>query len=222
MRVCFVSKGVLSSFCKEYGYSKADITLVASLCEEELSYEKELKGETAFVERLALLSKASKSVAAGAAITDTRGLRRHSVVVAENGRVLGVSDALNALDGEYNPGIGLKTYDTKAGKLGVIVGNDLYFSELFRTLAVCGCDLVLCFTDEVRYEEGILLRAAAFSYGLPICLCGRGYSLIADESASLAFSSPHSPVEYAFESKRSYRLLQTRQRGFYRSNEADY
>ena len=48
--------------------------------------------------------------------SDSRGIRRKSVVVADRGRILGVSDMLNQLDSsEYRPGAGIKIYDTKAG-----------------------------------------------------------------------------------------------------------
>jgi predicted amidohydrolase len=223
MRICFVSRDSIYTQQKDLVEAEADLIVGGFKSVGEVSYERELKEETDYFERLALLSKTTNSVVICGCITDTKGFKRKSAVVAENGRLLGVSDMLNVVDGDGNSGAALKVYDTKAGKIGVVVGEDLYFPELLRTLAVCGCDIITCITDQPpRPVEGILLRAAAFSYGVPVCLCGKGYSLIADESGAQAFSSPKSPVEYSFENKRAYHLVETRVRGFYRPDEKDF
>lgn len=217
MRICFVSRGTLQSFWNDFGGSDADILFFGFRSLGEVSYERELKGETSFFEDVAILSKECGNIVVCGCVTDTRGLKRKSAVVAENGRILGVSDMLNSVDGEYSSGAGLRVYDTKAGKLGLVVAEDLYFPEVLRTLAVCGSDLVLCPFGQVSdFTEGILLRSAAFSYGVPMCLCGIGYSLIADISGEEMFASPDSPVEFSFEKKQEYHLVETRRRGFYK------
>ena len=98
MRVRFVSKGGMHAF-KELEEG-ADVFLFGFNGMGEVSYEKELKGESDFFERVALLSKSTQSVVVCGCITDTRGHKRKSAVVAENGRLLGVSDMLHVLDGD--------------------------------------------------------------------------------------------------------------------------
>lgn len=117
MRICFVSRGTLHSFWDDYGGSDADILFFGFQSLGEVSYEKELKGETDFFEDVAILSKENHNVVVCGCVTDTRGLKRKSAVVAENGRILGVSDMLNAVDGEYSSGAGLRVYETRAGRL---------------------------------------------------------------------------------------------------------
>ena len=90
---------------------------------------------------MAILSKESHNIVVCGCVTDTRGIKRKSAVVAENGRILGVSDMLNAVDGEFKSGAGLRVYETKAGRLGIAVAEDLYFPEILRTLSVCGSDM---------------------------------------------------------------------------------
>ena len=223
MRICFVSRGTLNTFWDDYGGSDAEILFFGFQSLGEVSYERELKGETGFFEDVAILAKETKSVVVCGCITDTRGIKRKSAVVAENGRILGVSDMLNAVDGEYSSGAGLRVYETKAGRIGVAVAEDLYFPEILRTLAVCGSDLVLCpFGIVSDFTESLLLRAAAFSYGVPMCLCGIGYSQISDISGSTLFASPDSPVEFSFEKKQEYHLIETRRRGFYKAPKRDF
>ena len=144
-------------------------------------------------------------------------------MVAENGRLLGVSDMLNAIDGEYKSGAGLRVYETKVGRLGIAVAEDLYFPEILRTLAVCGSDLILCpFGIVSDSTESVLLRAAAFSYGVPVGFCGAGYSQLADVSGAVAFASPDSPVEFSLDKKQEYHLIETRRRGFYKAPKKDF
>lgn len=153
MRICFVSRGSLNSFWDTYGGSDADIVFFGFQGIGEVSYEKELRGETGYFEDAAILSKENHNVVVCGCVTDTRGVKRKSAVVAENGRLLGVSDMLNAIDGEYKSGAGLRVYETKVGRLGIAVAEDLYFPEILRTLAVCGSDLILCpFGDRLRFD----------------------------------------------------------------------
>lgn len=223
MRICFVSRGTLNGFWDGYGGSDADIIFFGFQGLAEVNYERELKGETNYFEDAAILSKENHNIVVCGCVTDTRGLKRKSAVVAENGRILGVSDMLHAIDGEFSSGAGLRVYETKVGRLGVAVAEDLYFPEILRTFAVCGSDLVLCpFGVVTDHTEGVLLRAAAFSYGVEMCLCGAGYCQIADVSGATLFASPDSPVEYSFEKKQEYHLVEARQRGFYKSPKGDF
>ena len=223
MRICFVSRGSLNSFWDTYGGSDADIVFFGFQGIGEVSYEKELRGETGYFEDAAILSKENHNVVVCGCVTDTRGVKRKSAVVAENGRLLGVSDMLNAIDGEYKSGAGLRVYETKVGRLGIAVAEDLYFPEILRTLAVCGSDLILCpFGIVSDSTESVLLRAAAFSYGVPVGFCGAGYRQLADVSGAVAFASPDSPVEFSLDKKQEYHLIETRRRGFYKAPKKDF
>ena len=114
MRICFVSRGSLNTFWDNYSGSDADVLFFGFQGLGEVSYEKELKGETNCFEDVAILSKESHNIVVCGCVTDTRGIKRKSAVVAENGRILGVSDMLNAVDGEFKSGAGLRVYETKA------------------------------------------------------------------------------------------------------------
>ena len=53
MRICFVGKGRLGTFAKEYSYAEEDLILFGFDGMGEVSYEKELKGESDFFEETA-------------------------------------------------------------------------------------------------------------------------------------------------------------------------
>ena len=211
MRITFVSEGTLQAFKEVEGRERADVTLFGFNGVEQVSYEKELKGESNFFEEAAKLSKRDKNVVIFGCVTDTLGHKRKSVVVAENGRILGVSDMLHAIDGDCSPGANVKSYDTKIGKIGVIVARDLYFTETVKALALCGVDFIVCpFDRGITPLERSYVCVYAHAYGVPIFLCGEGFGMFASAQGELLFSSPLSPITAIYEEKKEYHLVETR------------
>ena len=211
MRICFVTKGGLDAVGEEAG---ADIVCHPLSALGEVSYECELKGETSLFETVAMRSKMLRCTVVGGCYTDARGIRRKSAVVAERGRLLGVSDLVNRIDGSaFGAGAGVKVYETAAGRLGVVVGEDLYFPKVIETLSLSGADAVLCLFEEL--SEGLeltLIRAHAFFYGLPVALCAFGYAAVADPEGRLFFASPAPVGRVTLPKEREYRLIETRRR----------
>ena len=208
MRICFVTNGDLNSSVSE----GTDVVALPLSAFPEVSYERELKGETSFFEAVALKSKALRCVVVAGCNTDARGLKRKSAVVAERGRLLGVSDLVNRIDGsDRGAGAGVKVYETLAGRLGIVVGEDLLFPKVVETLSLSGADAALCLLEEL--SEGLeltLIRAEAFFFGLPVALCAPGYAAVADPSGRLAFASPAPVSAFMLSKEREYRLVETR------------
>ena len=221
MDVCFVSRGKVGDFY-EHAYEKADVILFGFQAMEEVSYESELKGESTYFEEIARLSRQTSSIVVCGCVTDAKGHKRKSAVVAENGRILGVSDMLNVIDGEVGSGANLRIYDTKLGKIGVLVAEDLYFPDAISAFALCGAEYILCTYGELNGVETILCRSSAFYYGLPVALCGSGYSAVAEPSGELSFSTPRSPCIARIENAKEYHLVETRRRGFYKPPKKEY
>ena len=217
MRICFVSSGDLSAYSEKQADFNAEVVCFSFMALGQVSYEKELKGETSLFEDVALLSKEGQNVVVCGCYSDSRGILRKSVVVADRGRILGVSDMINRLDtSEYRPGAGIKLYDTKAGKVGIIVAEDLYFPKVTETISLCGADLIVCIVEEMNEGlEQVLIRANAYTYGVPICLCSYGYAAAADATGKLAFASPNSPCAFDMRREQEYHIVETRKRGFF-------
>ena len=217
MRIEFVSRGTLRTF-KEGNSTPCDIHSVDLIFfgfdgVGEVSYEKELKGESDFFADVALLSKSGKNIVVSGCVTDTRGIKRKSAVVAEKGKLLGVSDMIHAVDKEIGCGAALKIYDTEQGKMGIVVAEDLFFAESVESLARCGCDFIVCpFGRVINGLQSVLIRAYAFRCGLPILFCAQGYCMLANPTGELAFASPQSPVVFELENRQEYHLVETRKR----------
>lgn len=216
MRICFVSKGEAGDYLG--GQERADVVLCGFNGKKEISYEKELKGESTFFEEIARLSKENGNIVCHGCVTNTRGHKRKSAVLVENGRILGVSDMLHVVDGEVGSGSALRVYDTGVGRIGLVVAEDIRFPEVIKTLAICGSDFILCPFGAVDELQSVLLRANAYFYGVPILFCGEGKSMLADADGKLVFSSPSSPIFVDFTYRKEYHLVETRRRGFFRSS----
>ncbi len=218
MRIQFISRGTpISSLESVDGEGEgADITLFG-FDGDSVYYERELKGETHFFESAALYSKRAQGVVVCGCVTDTRGHRRKSAVVAEKGRLIGVSDAVHAVDGSFSSGAALRVYETKVGRMGVAVADDLRFPEVLGALATCGSDFIVCPCDGLESVHAVLLRAHAYCYGVPIYFCAEGYCMIADVTGEIVFASPQTPVATRFSPRKEYHLVETRRRGFYKT-----
>ncbi|MBE5746893.1 MAG: hypothetical protein E7352_01815 [Clostridiales bacterium] len=220
MRICFVGQGSAVEYwqkTREKKEKKSAVT-VFSFNGDEVCYERELKGETHFFEGVAQLSKRDKNLVVCGIITSTHGHRRKSAIVAEDGRILGVSDALHVMDGDAHSGAFLQVYETKIGRVGVAVAEDIYDFETLKTLSVCGCDFIICPFGKVENSIcPVLLRAYAFLCGVPILFCGEGYAVIADVDATIAFASPHSPIQVEFKVKKEFHLFETRRKIYLKS-----
>ena len=211
MRVTFVSQGTLSVYKERLEKEPTDLHLFGFNGAGEVSYEKELKGESHFFEDVATLSKRDKNLVVCGCVTDTMGHKRKSVTVAENGRLLGVSDMLHAVDGECSAGANLRVYQTKLGKMGVIVAGDLYFPETLKALSLCGSEFVVCSIDRpITPLERAYICVYAHVSALPIYLCGEGFAVLVGGDGEMIFASPHSPISVEYKEKRGYHLMETR------------
>ena len=215
MEILFVSRGKLveEQVCEEF---REDLILYGFGGLGEVSYDKELKGESDCFERAARLSKQSKGVVVCGCITDTRGIKRKSALVAENGKLCGVSDMTHAMDGAISSGAGLRVYDTKIGKMGVAVAEDILFPAVMSALAACGSDFIVCpFGILQNSMAQVLLRAYAYLYGVPIFLCGVGYSIAVESNGALAMATPQSPISFKVENRKQFHLVEMRRRGVF-------
>ena len=108
MKICYLSD---SRIKKTNRLPPCDIALYPFSSLGQVDYEQELSGKSEKFEEMARLSGINKCAVLCGCLTLSRGLKRKSVAVAENGRLLGISDMLNVLDGdEYKSGAGLGVY----------------------------------------------------------------------------------------------------------------
>lgn len=215
MDVCFCGKERVGERLKKYGGVKNDLLLFGFGGLGEICYERELNGATRQFEEAALLSKKSGAILISGCLSNTRGHKRKSALVAENGRLLGISDCVHTTSREISCGALLRVYETGRGRMGVLVAEDIAYLESAQALAACGSDFLVCILAEMRDVMPLVLaRAYAYALGVPVFLCSDDYGAAVSERGEVCVAAAEFPFSYAFAAQTEYRLVQTRRRGF--------
>lgn len=167
MKIHFVTEGSLNGFWDKTEGIDCDVIVFGFNGLENVYYERELDGETGKLEDLAIMSRELSAVVVSGCYTYSCNRKRKSAAIADKGRILGVSDMLcNLDDGEFTSGAHLRVYETSAGRIGLVIGEDLFFPEVVKTLSDCDADIAICLYEEnVDFLPQVLMRAFAFCYG---------------------------------------------------------
>jgi hypothetical protein len=189
-----------------------------------VSYKKELGGETEYFHDLAKLSKQLSSVIICGCDTDTYGVFRHSAVIADKGKILGVSDMAHTIDdSEFVSGGNFRVYDTSAGKIGIIVAEDLFFPEVPRVLALCDADIIICLFKKVETAmPEIMLRAGSFANGVAMALVSESFGAVSDVRGSILTKGRDKIIKVSVKIEKDYHLISSRRRGLYRDFNSGY
>jgi len=226
MKVCFVTNGTVGGFWQQNqtGLEKPDVVVFGFNGLGLVSYKKELIGDTEYFGDVAKLSKGLSCTVISGCDTDTYGVFKHSAVVADKGRILGVSDMTHSVDeSEFAPGGNLRVYDTSAGKIGVLILEDLFFPETSRVLALCDADFIVCIFKRISdFMPQIMVRSSAFSNGVCTSLCAKNYALVSDIKGKITLASAKDVVFADIKIEKDYRLISSRQRGFYKDFRSGY
>ncbi len=226
MELCMITADAMNSvFEQKLGeIGNQDLVLFGFNGLGLVSYKKELDGETEYFHDLARLSNQLNSVVICGTDTDTYGVFRHSAVVADKGKILGVSDMAHSIDdSEFVAGGNFRVYDTSAGKIGVIVGEDLFFPETARVLTLCDADIIVCLLKKLdNLMPQVMLRASAFSNGVPMALCAKNYSAVADIRGNIVVASTANITKVKVKIEKDFHLISSRRRGLYRDFNSGY
>lgn len=222
MKVCFVTGGSIGEYWEGGTHEGCDVLVFGFPGLGEVDYRSELAGETSKLEDLAILSRELKCTAVAGCFTDSCGIRHKSAAVAEKGRILGVADMLHA-DEEFKAGAHLKVYETAAGKLGLCVGEDLFYPSVCESLALFDADAVISvFGAAEDFAPQLMVRACAFCAGVPVCMCGAGFAQVASPEGEICFRTAKRVGSYDLAFRREYRLTTVRTRGLSRHRRKDY
>ena len=202
---------------------ECDIAVFGFKGQGEVEYESELKGLTDKFEDAARLSKAAKCGVLCGCKTNSRGVLRKSVSVADRGKLLGISDMNHVIDGEnYKSGAGLGVYSVGGYKIGLCVENDLLFPDGFKALSLCGCNVIVAFLEEIKDNiPPLLIRAYSYLYGVPVILCAGNMAFFSESSGEIATSAqPFTLFEVSPQNR--YHVITTRTKGMFSDMSEDY
>ncbi len=224
MKIRFVTEGSVNEYWESGARAACDVLVFGFDGLGEVDYAAELAGETQKLEDMAILSREAGCAVLSGCITDSCGIRHKSVAVAEKGRILGVSDMLHIGEADdVKSGAHLKVYDTQAGKLGVCVGEDIFYPSVASALALFDADVI--FNIFGAAEDSIpqlMLRACAFTSGVGIGMCARGIAQFSSPEGEIVLRCVKRECELVYEPQREYRLTGIRSRGLCQRRREDY
>ena len=183
-------------------------------------YKKEIQGETEYFQDLARLSKEISSVVISGCDTDTYGIFRHSAVICDNGKLLGVTDMLYQVDeSEYAPGGNLRVYDTSCGRIGIVVGEDLFSTDIINTLSICDAELIVCVNNSCMGDiPQTIVKAQAFMNGIDIIYLSKEQFIHADSSGRIKLSTYKDFIQEEVKIRKEFHTLSFRKRCFGKHN----
>ena len=201
---------------------ECDIALMGFGYIGDVSYEAELSGKSDKFGALARLTRSSGCAAVCGCRTDSRGLRRKSAVVAEGGRLLGITDLMHVVDGEnLKSGAYIGLYKLGGYRVGLCIENDICYPEDIKSLSLCGCNVILCLAEEAGAMAPLLARAYAYLYGVPVVMCAGKCAYFADITGAIVTSVQPFTL-FSAQPKNNYRVVSTRERGAFCEDAADY
>ncbi|MDR1939832.1 MAG: carbon-nitrogen hydrolase family protein [Clostridiales bacterium] len=168
--VTVTDKSVMDEICEYKNMLKdGDILIAGFGTTGDFNYISEVTGKTGELKKYVGLSQEKNIVMIAATVSRLLGKYYNTAIIISNGNILGVSDQTHKTHSELTLGNNLKIYETAVGKLGILIGEDIFFPECATALALGGADRLIYISDK-RYtkESDVMLKAAAIFCGLNI------------------------------------------------------
>lgn len=216
MKVAFITRGSIYDLTNDDFNALVGVKVVVFSYNGVgiVNFRSEIDGLDSKLEDIARLSKALSSVVIVGADTDNLGVFKHSVVVADCGRILGVSDSVTAYLGqEFKCGYGLRAYDTTAGRLGVIVNDDIFCADIYKTFADSDADVVFAVTKrQDNFVAEMMVITGAYCNGVYGCLCFDGCALVGDISGEALIKTTERFLVTNVPINKNYRIITIKRR----------
>ena len=193
----------------------SQLTVLGFNCMGKVNYKHELSGAENKLPDLASFSKRCKTVVIAGAVTDNYGILKQSVIIAEDGKLLGISDMTLSINStNYSGGGSFKVYQTKVGRIGLLVGDDIINLEGVKAMSLCDADLIVAVVQgEEKPQYNFLIRAYAYLFGVPIMLLTKTGVIASDMSGEICGKSIENTAKLIIPTQKQYILIKSKRRG---------
>ena len=197
------------------GVKNSQITVLGFNSFGKVSYKHELSGADNKLPDLASFSRKVKKVVIAGAVTDNYGILKQSLIIAENGKLLGISDmTLSINQTEYLGGGSFKVYQTEVGRIGLLVGDDIINLDGVKAMSLCDADLIVAVVqNEEKPQYNFLIRAYAYLFGVPVMLLSKTGVIASDMSGEICGKSIENTAKLIIPTQKQYIVVKSKRRG---------
>lgn len=190
-------------YANERLFSEADLALLGGKSFPTINFKRELNGTDDSVVKILAISKRIKVPLVVALKTDNYGSVRRSVAIFEKGRLLSLSDANCANQGE-SPSIGYKVTKTSLCKIGVAVSKDVKNLDCIKALTLCESDVIInLYVDLYDFGMQTLVPTISYLFGVPLISCGAHGVIATTASGKIDFSTETGVASFTLNAKKS-------------------
>lgn len=219
MKIAIINSTTVKDFALSQLQQVGDIDIIifAFGVTGDVDLAQELSGESKTYAELVLLSITKNCIVIAGMDTNFFGIKHKSTIIIEDGHILDINDMVHNFDHKYEKGKGFKIYDTKKGKLGLIIHNDILFPETSRLLAVCDCDILITLIDrDLPKDSMVMARSASISNGVFNVCSEPDSSYLCDQNGMVKYYSKKNFFEISFDIKKDKSMLKARQKNKYK------
>ncbi len=217
MRVyCNNLDGILNADKNKYSY--ADIIVFGFNSIGKITYKNELSWQEDNLIKLSKLAKNLKKTVILGAYTDNYGVIRKSVLVNDNGKILGIADMhVKRQDTAISIGYGYTIYQSQNGKIGVLIDDDLFSVEAVKSMSTCDVDLIVVISDKIdKSQYNYLVRSYSLLFGVPILFLTPNAITVTDCKGEILLNCTETEADIIIPTKKVYTYITTKQRGLHK------
>ena len=162
--LCVVKNISLNGFLLSHlpAIGEKDVLALSCGAVKRVDMNAELRGEEDLFARLTTLSRDKGITILLHSDFYAAGGTFNSAAVID-GEICGVSDEINPRS-YHDAGGALRCFNTSRGRVGILLGEDILYPELWARLAICAPSAIFCFSK--TYRAGLYSSLAA------LCNCG--------------------------------------------------
>ena len=182
----------------------------------KINYKNELNGSQNILTDFAKISKNSSKILIAGAFSDNYGVKRKSCVVAEKGKLLGITDMCLSIEGNsFSIGGNHKVFQTSICKIGIVVDDDILDFDGIKAMSLCDADIIfsVVFSDE-KPQYNYLIRAYSYLFGLPIVMITNNSVIASDANGEILSGGKLPKLNAVIPIKKNYKLITSKKRGF--------
>ena len=177
----------------------------------EINFRKQLDGSSKDLVMGGRISSRLGGVTLIGAETDNCSLRRKSVLVYEQGRLLSICD-MNEQVEKYAPAFGYKIITFSGKKIGVLVDKDLYFPDATKSLIFCDCSAIInLYAGFLTKKAEVCAEFYSFVYGTDFVVLAKDKSVVFNSDGESILMNSKQVAELPCEKR--YKEVRIKRRG---------